>query len=108
MFYFLISCAILANVSANLLLKYGTGGEFSSFQRQLLQPTFWLALVFWGANMLFYSRAVHYRSIPVCYAILVGFTIILLALFGAFLGDLLSLRKWIALGLVALGVALLI
>lgn len=100
-----ILVAAIANVSANLILKYSGVSLATSVMGQFAQPAFFGALMLWGINMLFYSRAVQYVHVSVAYATLVALTVVLLTLMSWMLfHDGVSSQKWLGIGLIVIGV----
>lgn len=101
----LVLLTISANVSANVILKYYVMSPPPTFLQQFFQPLFWVALGFWGLNMLFYTRALQYAPVAVVYSTLVGATVILLSLISwFFFKDALSFQKCLGIALILLGV----
>ena len=83
--FVLLMLAIIFNVTANYLLKAkATSIDTSSLLGQLSSLPFLWAMMFFGANMILYSRALKSIDLSYAYPILVGSSIVAIYLLSLF------------------------
>lgn len=101
--------SILANSSANILIKKASLAAPESQLNIYLNPYFLSGLVLFGVNLIFYAQALRKLPISIAYPILIGGSLFIIANISIFsLGESLSLKQLLGMIIVSLGVWLIL
>ncbi len=99
--------AIVFNTSANLVVKGFATKQSNTFYDLLTNYPLIIAVVLFGVNFIFYTKALYYLNISIAYPIVVGFSIILIISFSMiFFNERLSLMQFGGIGLIIVGIIL--
>jgi small multidrug resistance pump len=101
-------CAILFNTAGNFFIKHFSLTSEVQSPLSYLNPWFILGIAFFGVNVFLYSRALKDIPLVVAYPILIGISILLVAIFAVFfLKERFGMAHASGIALVILGVSCL-
>ncbi len=102
-----IFLAVVFNVAANFTLKAFVASRNPSFIDQLRSIPFYLAIMFFGVNFLFYAKALQSITISTAYPMVVGLSIVLLTVLSlVFLHERLTALQLGGIAVIILGIVM--
>ena len=105
--YLYLMLAIVFNTSANLVVKGFASKQSKTISDLLTNFPLIIAVVLFGINFIFYTKALYYLNISIAYPIVVGFSIILiLSLSMLFFNERLTIVQSGGVGLIIIGIIL--
>lgn len=104
----LVLIAAINSTLGNLMLKKSNAGESANLLELILNPWFFGGLIFYGLNLLLFTKALVKLPVSVAYPILAGVGFILLTLLSSiFFDEKFSLLQWVGLFFIIFGITLM-
>lgn len=106
--YLFLIFSVVFNVAANFTLKAFVASRHPDFITQMKMFMFYLAVVFFGINFLFYAKALQNIPISLAYPIVVGLSVVgLVILSMIFLNERLTLFRGAGILCIVIGIILI-
>jgi undecaprenyl phosphate-alpha-L-ara4N flippase subunit ArnE len=103
-----VALSIIFNVAASFTLKAFVAQKDQTLFDELNNISFYLAIVFFGINFLFYSKALQSINLSILYPIIVGASALLIILLSMiFLHERLEVLQCLGVCLVIIGILLI-
>jgi multidrug transporter EmrE-like cation transporter len=100
-----VMLSIIFNIAANFTLKAFAAQRQLTFFELLQNAPLYIAIVFFGINFLFYTKAMQSMNLSVIYPIVVGLSAISIVLLSRFfLNEKLEIVQYVGICLVVLGI----